>query len=510
MKKYRVTFSCLIVTAFLMMPSICLGKPKYGGKLIFGVRNPIKQMDPHKGTLALEGQIYTLLGNSLVDTDKNFEPRPALSESWEDSADGKEWTFHLRKGVKFHNGREFTSTDVKWNFDRIMDPKTGSLFRKRWAVLDSITVVDRYTVKLTLKRPSGSVLANFSGGANTLIFIAPECVNADGSVTQPIGTGPFQFIEWKPQEHIKLKRFKEYWVNGLPYLDEINIKPVRDDIVRLNAVQTGDLIMSYFLPVEEVAKLEKKPQKTVHYMSVPIRGFEIIHFNTAKPPFNDIRVRQAVAYGIEKQEIMIGATLGFGKTVNQPFSQESFWYCDVPQTVRDIRKARALLKEAGYPNGLEVTLSAGADEEVAQVIQAQLMEIGMNVKILMTDFPTYITRVIKGKFQLGILGTLPWADPDSFYPTMFDPQGAWSVLTKYKNPQIVQLIKQGAEELDPEKRKEIYTKVVKIYIEEAPAIFTHSYPDAYSWQSYVKGFEPHIAGAFSYSGGGFPYIWFDR
>jgi peptide/nickel transport system substrate-binding protein len=516
MKKSMVLVLLVFVGFLTLLPGMCLGQAKPGGSLVIASDSDIKQLDPHKGMTAAEGMTFTLICDNLVNSSKSFEAKPGLAESWEVSGDGKEWVFRLRKGVKFHNGRELTAQDIKFNMDRIMDPNTGAAMRSRYTMVDSVAVVDPHTVKFILKQPSGALLSAFFGSGVQTPIIAPESVDKEGKVTQPIGTGPFVFVEWKANDHCKFVKFKDYWQKGLPYLDEVVIKPVPDETVRLTSIRTGDVDIAFRLPVDEVARLMQKPPKEITFFTDVRDSTLFFHFNVSKPPFNDVRVRQAVAYGMNKEEITMAVYRGHGEVVNQPFPRKSAWYCDIPETPRDVVKAKALLKEAGYPNGFDVVLctttTIPALKVAAEVLQAQLKEIGIRVQLDVNDWPTLVKKSVAGEFAFGTAGWAPIADPVILYPGAFLPKGAYSFLTgkAYENAQLTEAIEKASESVDFQKRKELYTKAVKIIVEEAPWIFVTGGPNPMAARSYVKGFQPHLNGLWVYADGGLQHTWLDK
>jgi peptide/nickel transport system substrate-binding protein len=507
------------VVVLLAFPGLCMSQePKYGGSLVVGILADIGSIDPNLMRTAIEGRVATLMTDNLVLSNKNNEAHPGLATSWEVSEDLKQWTFHLRKGVKFHNGREMTAEDIKFNFDRIMNPKTGATFRTRLVNVGSVEVVDRYTVKVILTKPSASFIASTIFGASTqFTVIAPECVKEDGSVTNPIGTGPFEFVEWKPNEYIKVRKFKDYWVKGIPYLDEVILKPVSDETVRLTALRTGDLDMAYPLPVDEVARLMKKSQKDFYFLTGSTAGVGMIHFNMAKPPFDDLRVRQAVAYGINKDEMMTAIWHGQGEVVNQPVPKTSPWYGDVPDIVQDKKKAKELLVEAGYSKGLEVILTAANSYPymriTAEIMQAQLKEIGMNIKLDLNDWPTTVKKIVKHEFTFGVSGIgSVVGDPGIIYPAFFSPKGGYSFLTAkaYDNPRLNELLDKADMDPDFQARKALYTEAMTILQNDVPYIFTCFGPGPWGLRSYVKGFDAQPNALFAYGGGGLKTTWLDK
>lgn len=518
MKKRFFSGLSLLIALLLIAPSLSLGQPKYGGTLTFGVHNDIKKTDPHKALDEVEWQLATLVCESLTFSSKTGEPRPALAESWDISPDGKTYTFHLRKGVKFHNGREMTAEDVKWNMNRILDPKVGAVhYAKYEAVIDSVEVVDSHTVKFTMKQPNAGFVAAYFGYGGYCTVMAPESANADGSITHPVGTGPFEFVEWKTNDYIKYKKFKDYWQKDLPYLDEIILKPVKDQTVRMTALRTGELDMVMMLSVHEVAKLMKKshPDYVLNLDAAAERLF--VHFNCFKPPFNDVRVRRAVAYGINKKDMLGGIYNDIGETMNQVFTSESPWYrSEVPAFDRDVEKAKALLKEAGYPNGLDVELlTTNTYPEflmAAQIMQEQLKDIGMRVKLDVNEWNTVVDKDVNMKYSFAIASWSAIPDPELIYPLNFVPGCAYAFLTGkgYDNPTLTELIMQGGREMDLSKRKEIYAKAAAILVEDAPWIWLVGSSNPVGWRSYVKGFAPQVRMILAYADGGLAYTWLDK
>ncbi|MBW2619697.1 MAG: ABC transporter substrate-binding protein, partial [Deltaproteobacteria bacterium] len=401
MKKSGLLALAAVLIVLFMFPCAGLSEtPKYGGTLVVGTEADLVQLDPHKCAAALDGAVFQLVCNSLIEPGYDFENKPGLAESWDVSADGKEWTFYLRKGVKFHNGREMTAEDVKFSHERIMDPQVASTIASRFINLDRIEVVDKYTVKFIMKKPAGATLASIGGSAVRAAIIAPECVNEDGTISHPIGTGAFEWVEWKPKDYWKVKRFNDYWNKGKPYLDEIIFKPLPDEMMRFNALKAGDLDIALVLPIDEAAKALKNPEraKGVEFSMHPLGGANFIMFNCGQPPYDDVRVRQAFAYSIQRDEILLGVSQGYGHAINQLFAPTSFWYVDVPTIPRDIEKAKALLAEAGFPDGLDVTMTiTNAYPEFprfAQVAQQQLKEAGINVTLDVSDWASWISKVV--------------------------------------------------------------------------------------------------------------------
>ncbi|MBW2617797.1 MAG: hypothetical protein JRC92_02840 [Deltaproteobacteria bacterium] len=517
MKKKVWLLAAISAALLIAAPSLGLSEAKYGGRLVYGIEGDMEGTDPHKAVSSITINILSLAVETLVDIDKNGAIQPCLAESWEVSPDAKEWTFHLRRGVKFHNGREFIAEDVKFNLDRVTAPEAAFPIGAELSVVESCEVMDQYTIKFTLKEPLSSFLARLyapNGGA-TFSILAPECVDEEGGVSHPIGTGPFEFVEWKNNDQVKLKRFDGYWVKWLPYLDEVVVKPLPDMTVRLTALKAGDVDATRLFSLIDAAKLAQETQKKVVVDVSPIGLNLMVHFNLSKPPFNDRRVRQAVAQAINKEDFLAALGHGYGETISQFVYSFTPWYTEVDSLAYDIEKAKALLAKAGYPDGIEITIQATTAYQetidVATILQQQLKEIGLNLTLEVSDWATHIGKAVNGEFIMAVnsFGTIK--DPDSMYPRVYTPDGGWAFITGrgYDNPQVTKLIKEASVETDFDKRKAAYAQVAGMIVEDTPLVFIITLPTAFGWQSYLKGYEPAVWNL-AYSGGGLPYAWLER
>ena len=518
MKKIIVLFGIMTVGIFLLFPPVALSQTKSGGKLIVGVESDFKQFDPHRSSATLEGNCYSLMCETLVGADDNLRVKPLLAQSWDVSPDGLVWTFHLRKGVKFHNGRELTAEDVLWNFNRVQDPKNGAKVRSRLELAKKCEVIDTHTIQFTIAYPSSSFLnALWNPYSLTFYIIAKESINQDGKITHPIGTGPFKFMEWKPNNYTRFAKFEDYWDPGLPYLDEVLIKPIPDATIRLAALRSGDIDLARELKTDEVAKLLKDPSKTpdVQLQLKSGLGLTIMGWiNNTKAPFDDVRVRQAIRYGIDKEEIELVATFGHGQVANQPFSKQSSWWVDVPEKKRNVAKAKALLKESGYPNGLEVTFTTTASYpewvDTLTVMQDQLREIGMHVKTEIVDWPTMIKKLRTGEYQCAIGGISMYTDPEHLYRGYLAKGGSFNwIIGHYNNPKLTALLDQAARLVDNDKRKALYKQVVEIYDNDVPWVITNITPHAMGWRKYMKGYTGNQK-MLTWIKGGLKYTWLER
>jgi peptide/nickel transport system substrate-binding protein len=468
-------------------------------------------LDPHPSTSTITYQILSLVYQGLVDFDRDLKIRPVLAESWKVSADGKEWTFALRKGVKFHNGRPLTASDVKFSLDRILDPKTAARGKGALGIIESVQVVDPRTVRVHLTRASGAFLSRIAGTYQAIL--PPEAVQ--GPAFKAIGTGPFQLAEWKTNERVELKRFDGYWEAGLPYLDAVTLKPVPDGTVRLTALKTGDAGFVQLIPLESLAELQAAPSKDYVVRTVKGGGgFSAIILNSRKPPFNDVRVRRAVALAVDKKEVGLGVWRGFAQPVNQWMPPGTPWFFALPDRKVDVEQAKKLLAEAGFARRTKLTHTVGQVANLvpaAQVFQAQLTRIGIDLQLEVLDWPAYIKRQRAMDFTSTNTNFFPKVDPDDAYYRYFHSKGGANELSGgYANPAADKLLEEGEATVDPGKRAETYRRFVELVEEEVPVVTTGLGDAAVGWRTPVKGFEPHIIGLLAYPGGGLANVWLDR
>jgi peptide/nickel transport system substrate-binding protein len=500
-----------VVLALLLPLEAAAQTPKKGGTLVVGMSQDLPGLDPHPSTSTITYQVLSLVYQGLVDFDRDLKIRPVLAESWTTSADGRTWTFKLRKGVKFHNGRPLTASDVKFSLDRILDPKTAARGKGALSIIESVQAVDPQTVRVHLTRASGAFLSRIAGTYQAIL--PPEAVQ--GPAFKPIGTGPFQLTEWKTNERVELKRFDGYWEAGLPHLDAVTLKPVPDGTVRLTALKTGDAGFVQLIPLESLAELQAAPSKD--YVVSTVKGgggFSAIILNSRKPPFNDVRVRRAVALAVDKKEVGLGVWRGFAQPVNQWMPPGTPWYFNVPDRKVDVEQAKKLLAEAGIAKGAKLTHTVGQVANLvpaAQVFQAQLTRIGIDLQLEVLDWPAYIKRQRAMDFTSTNTNFFPKVDPDDAYYRYFHSKGGANELSGgYANPAADRLLEDGEATVDAGKRAEIYKRLVELLEDEVPVVTTGLGDAAVGWRMPVKGFEPHIIGLLAYPGGGLPNVWLDR
>ena len=352
MRKLFLIGSIFLMIA-LLTPIAYAQKPILGGSITIaqGVEPP--GLDPTTATsAAIPRVVYSNVLEGLVKIDRNGKIAPALARDLRTSKDGKEYTFILKKGVKFHDGKPFDAEDVKFTFDRLMDPKTGTAHPEYYKDIDSVNVVDSHTVKIKLKNVNSMFLFNLARPDS--IMVNKQAV--DKIKSAPIGTGPFKFVEWVPGDHITLTKFEDYHRKGIPYLNKVTFKFIGDPSAQIASLKAGDIdVIAYDVSPENALLLEKDPKFKVlnGYTTTKV----VLSTNNSRKPFTDVRVRRAMAHAIDRSALIKGAMSGYGVPIGSHMDPGNPYYIDLTSVYPyDPQKAKQLLTDAGYPNGFEAVI----------------------------------------------------------------------------------------------------------------------------------------------------------
>ncbi|HUG13503.1 MAG TPA: ABC transporter substrate-binding protein, partial [Thermomicrobiales bacterium] len=269
-----------------------------GGVLNVALNSDLTTMDPHRSTAAVDRQVYQLIYDKLVDIDETLTIVPELASEWAISDDGMEYTFTLVEGVTFHDGEAFNAEAVKFNFDRMLDEETASPRRSEIAQITEVVVEDEHTVRLVLSQPFSPLLATLSDRAG--MMVSPKAIEELGEdlARQPVGTGAFTFVEWMTSDHLTVERYDGWWQEGLPHLDQVIYRPIVDANVKLTALRTGDVDIIDTVSARDVAGL--RDDDTLEMSEIASLGFTYITLNNQIPPFDNIALRQAVAWTIDR------------------------------------------------------------------------------------------------------------------------------------------------------------------------------------------------------------------
>jgi len=516
----KVQLVLVIALAVFLCPNLSLAaaaeQPKTGGTLTMGINKDLTMMNAMVRTQSTDRSIRDLMYDSLLGIDLKGNIQPYLAESWEISPDGKIYTFRLRKGVKFHDGREMTSEDIKFCIDYTMNPKNAATGLSRLSEVTKVEIPDRYTVRIHLKEPSAVFLAYLTDIQSFPVI--PKGSLEEGIAKPeryPIGTGPFRFVEWKPNQRIVFERFDGYWGHK-PFVDRLVLKDISNSTSRFIALRSGDLDIIERTPYEWVKQVMEKKIEGTRVVTAGNAGGRRVRMNNADPPFNNKKLRLAVAHALNKEQILKAAYFGFGEVTDQKYPRGHVWYFDdVSGPAYDPQKARALLKESGYKGEtIPITVRQGEDQETeAAVLQAQLKGIGINVKIDLVDFGTYVARQRAGEYAFLFGGNSLDADPAMAYAQDLvcgDPRKRTVNIEGYCDKEMDALLKKAVSEVNPKQRRLLFRQVVQKVVEDVPFIPIGYAPRFFTLRDYVKGFTTNSEGEFRPWGGGLNYAWIDK
>ena len=480
----------LSVTFFMVsQPPVLAADPKPGGTLVWRVGADALGLDPHTETIFGSSQLLQNIYSSLLRYDESGGVAPDLAKSWDISPDGLVYTFHLRDNIYFHNGRKMTSGDVRYSIERMLDPAAGSARRENFVLIDKIETPDDHTITFTLKEPFAPLLVNF---ADPWAAIVPKEIVDDGSIKQKaVGTGPFMIKKRVPGSYTLLEKNPNYFIPGLPYLDELRFQVIAEDsaIVAAMRSKTADISNVWGKLFELFKTLQD-----IEMVDIPVFSWAMMEFNCSKPPFDNPKLRLALSYAIDRQEIIDSVMLGNAK-VTAPIPEALAGYAapwnELPGYQHDYEKARALLKEAGYPDGLTFELKTSTAYPpyvpTAQVIQSNLKNIGVDVEIVPLEWGAYIKDITNFETWEVCFHSFPsyTPDPDTYLYRWFHSQGAWGI--GFSDPVVDELLDLGRLVTDPTSRKIIYRRAQFRIAEMAPAVYTWRTRVAYAMQPYVKG-----------------------
>lgn len=480
-------------------------QPQAGGTLRVAWIMDATQLDPFTTTAHYSHRIFELVYNTLVGLGPDLLPVPELAESWDISEDGIEYTFHLRKDVKFHNGQKMTSGDVAFTLQHILDENTGAIARSNLSIIKNITTPDAYTVVCELKNTLAGFLVYLTD-PNTVIVSKEIATGANlNKVENVVGTGPFQLAEWEPDQQMVLKKNPNYFEADRPYLDEIVFRVIPEESSIVAALRTGQVDFGLMIGLTTSA-IAIRQLKNVNLISVPSLRYTPIFINTSRPPLDNLKVRQAMNYAIGREEIINSAMLGEGTPTGPIPPSLSYWAVDLeksPYYQRNVEKARELMKEAGFEEGFSVELIfISGDLKVlgqVQVVQSQLKDIGIDVQLKVLEYGIYVDRWLKADLDLALSANAGLPDPHFYLYRYFYSEGGLSFIHgHWSNDRLDTLLNKGQVETDKSERQKIYMEAQDILIDEAPFIWLVTGFEYFAFQDNVKGFTPLPAGGIDY------------
>jgi peptide/nickel transport system substrate-binding protein len=477
------------------------GTPKRGGTLTFARSVAPTQLDPANSIIA--GDVYTL--------DKIFEPlyitspagklTPWLSTGYTTSADHKTWTFKLRPGVRFSDGSPMRADDVVWSIDRERTNKDGPLSFLDFAI-KKITADGDSSVVFHLGEPWAPFLSDISVFANAILPKNYGGKSEKAFFKSPVGTGPWLLSSWQPDANITLTRNPHYWQSGKPYLDKVAITYVSDQNQQLLQLTGGQAQLIDNVPPSNLAEL--KGHSGIEVNQYEAWEVDLLVFNEQLPQFKDAHVRRAIAQAIDTQKIVAATSFGTAKAGGTLFPP-SLQYSDpnTPVLKYDLTAAKAELAKSKYPHGFDTKLliSGGVEKwsEFAQIIQAALKPLGINVSITSLDHAAYETTFQKYDYDMFIdyaINDISDIDEMASFNLDYANGGSKSYWSSYNNPKVTKLIEQAESEFDSGKRAKLYSQIQAIVAQDVPFVALDYPPYIYANSSSVKGFAVNPGGAY--------------
>ncbi len=477
---------CVLSTLLLANVNVLaeeMPEPVAGGTLIYAIPGTPDTLDPQMTSGTLTFQYVKSVYDTLVEADEHGSIVPALAESWTFSPQDLTLSFQLRRGISFHNGDAFTAADVKATFDRLLAEDSASPHQARFSSVEAIDILDEYSVQFVLNKIYVPLISNMGAGASSIL---PKRAIEEGHdfSTHPIGTGPFAFKEWVRDDHISYTKFADYRVEGKPYLDELELKVVVEPTTQLMGLTVGEFDIIHFVEPHTLPKFESNPDIKLftHQTALAL----VVTMNHARPPLDNLLVRRAINHAIDRQTLLDIAYNG-GRKIEAFIDSGSPYFLDLPETYSyDPQKAKELLAEAGHIDGFDVTITLPQNYtphvNAGNMVQNMLQQVGIRAKIELVDWPTWISRVYRGKdYDLTVIGHTGHLDPDGRLGGEFS-------YTNYQNPEMFELIEKAATTLIPKQRKMLYEEIQRMMADDAMMVFTGTPQGLRGMRSGVYGF----------------------
>jgi ABC-type transport system substrate-binding protein len=488
------TVRLVIATMLAMALTVSLAQT-----IVIAMGTDAVTLDPHNSTDSPTATVLSHIYETLFELTPDGEIVPLLATGAEMSADGLTWTVTLRDDVTFHNGAPLTAEVVKGSMERFINPANAFTFAFLLNRIQEIVVVDEHTVEFRLSGTFAPFLAHLTH--NSTAIVHPDVVAEQGEAfaQNPVGTGPFRLQNWQRGERLDLERFDDYW-GELPGVSGVRFLTVPEDTTRMALVETGEAHVAVRVPPQDVARIDANPNVTVHNVS-GLRTI-YIYFNHLMEPFNDIRVRQALNYAVNKEEIAEFIFGGAVRVSDAPIAPAIFGYTPVGPYDYDPERARELLAEAGFADGLTIELWSPTgrypqDIQVAQAIQGQLAEVGVTAEISSIDWAAYLVATAQPRESTYVpLALLGWGtvtgDADyGLYALFHSSQAPNPNRAFYNNRMVDDLLDQARTNPDESLRRQLYADAIELIWNDAPWIFLYSESQVVAMRDNVRGFVIH-------------------
>ena len=490
--------TALVVLALVVALTGCstgqrvdLGDGAEGG-VIAAIAGEPDQLDPHKTSAYFSFEVLENIFDTLVEPAENLQMRPALAESWEVSDDELTWTFRLRPGVTFHDGSPLTAEDVAFSYNRIIDEELTNV--DKFSAVTSVEAPDPATVVIQVDRPVPNMLTNL-GGFKGMAIVSRRNVESGEIATHPIGTGPFAFANQRSGDSITLVANPDYW-DGAPDISGVRFRFISEPSTALSALQAGEIDWTDSVPPQRVQQLRN--DESITLAVEPSNDYWYLALNEAREPWNDVRVRQAIAYAIDRDAIVQATSYGTAAKNQLAIPEGNPWYVPYDRYAEGgLDKARELLDEAGAsPRNLDMLVTTDYPETVtaAQIVADNLAPLGITVNIRTVDFATWLDEQNKGNFDMLMMGWLGNIDPDDFYYAQHHTDGT-SNAQKFSDPEVDRLLDAGRVETDRQARFDDYRRAATMIADQVSYIFLYNPSVIQAWNPALQGYQARRDGA---------------
>lgn len=466
-----------------------------GGTLTVAQQADIVGLDPATYSAASSAYVAEQIYDSLLSVSPQGEVIASVAQKYAVSKNGLVYTFTLRPGVKFSDGTPLTSKDVVYSLKRVLDPKTASPRLNDLGKVASVTAPNASTVVVTLKEAYAPFLTKIAA-AGMGIMPSGYAVSHD-PVKRPMGSGPFRFVSWVPGDSVTLERNPYYWEAGKPYVDKLVFKALKDDVTRITNVQTGTVDLAIGVPQNQVDLLKKSSSVTL--VGGAGTWYDYLGLNLTKKPFNNLKVRQAMSYALNRDVIVKTALFGKGTPIScGPIPPASWAHATCNTQVYDPAKAKQLMGEAGMSQGFTMTIKVGADYKsqvnIAQLIQAELKPLNITVQVMPMEWGSFLNDYTKKNYDAVVLGWIGAVDPDDFLYYQFHTGEKFNT-EGFSDKEVDRLLELGRRTVDKSKRQAIYRQVQQLISQKMAYVFLHINDQYEAFRPNVKGYVHYTTGS---------------
>jgi peptide/nickel transport system substrate-binding protein len=513
--------NCLLLVGMLgcsrQEPAVPLAdqaaKPAYGDTIIEASIGEPSTLLPVLASDSASSDINGLVYDGLLRYDKNLQLEGVMAEDWDISSDNLTITYRLRQGIKWHDGAPFTSADVLFTYRMYIDPQVPTSYAEDFKQVAHAEAPDPYTFRVTYRQPYAPALESWGAAIHPKHLLEGKDVTKSPLGRAPIGTGPYRFVEWKPGEKLVLEANPDYYA-GRPYIRRVVYRIIPDSSTQFLELQSGGLDFMGLTPIQYSTQTDtpafRRGFNKYRYLAF---GYTYLGYNLRKPLFQDVRVRQAIAHAIDKQELIDGVLLGLGRAATGPYKPDTWVYNPkVKDYPFDPAAARALLEAAGWHDAdgdgvreksgqrlaFTIVTNQGNDlrAKTAEIVQRRLKEVGIEVQIRVVEWATFLKEFIfPGNFDVTILGWTGGPEPDQYNIWHSSKTGPRELnFIHYRNAEVDALLERGRRTFDQAERKRIYDRFQEILAEEQPYTFLYV-PEALPVVARrFRGIEPAPAG----------------